>query len=181
MYHPDSDAVTEIANEFGSHILDENGEIDRKQLGQIVFSNPDQMSKLERIVWPHVKKEIQEQLDKLRREHKTGGVVILEAAVLLDAGWEDLIDGLWVVTTSTPLALQRLVDNRGFSQEEAQKRIEAQRQRRGIGNLHEEVEKGVVTKVIENEGSEVELQDKLQEALEDPTAWKWKSETMEST
>lgn len=176
VYHPDSNAVIDIASEFGSHVLDENGAIDRKKLGEIVFADPDQMSKLEYIVWPHVKKEIKEKIDTLRREHKTGGVVVLEAAVLLDAGWEDLLDGLWVVTSSTPLALERLVQNRGFSQEEAQKRIEAQQQRRGIGNLPEEVKKGVVTKVIENEGSEEELQIKLQQALEDPTAWKWKGE-----
>jgi dephospho-CoA kinase len=178
VYYPDSEAVTEIANEFGSHILDERGEVDRKQLGQIVFDNPDKMAELERIVWPHVKREIQAQLDKLRNKHKAGGVVVLEAAVMLDAGWEDLLDGLWVVTTPTPLALQRLVEHRGFTHEEAQKRIEAQQPRRGIGNLGEEVERGVVTKVIENEGSEEELRHKLQQALEDPTAWK--SETMES-
>jgi dephospho-CoA kinase len=180
VYHPDSEAVTEIVNEFGSHILDEHGQIDRKQLGKIVFDNPAKMAKLERIVWPHVKREIQTHLDRLRKEHKAGGgVVVLEAAVLLDAGWEDLLDGLWVVTTPTPVALQRLVEHRGFTHEEAQKRIEAQQPRRGIGNLGEEVEKGIVTKVIENEGSPEELQHKLQQALEDPTAWK--SETMEST
>lgn len=178
VYYPESEAVTEIANEFGSHILDERGEVDRKQLGKIVFDNPEKMAELERIVWPHVKREIQAQLDKLRNEHKAGGVVVLEAAVLLDAGWEDLLDGLWVVTTPTSLALQRLVEHRGFTHEEAQKRIEAQQPRRGIGNLGEEVERGVVTKVIENEGSEEELRHKLQQALEDPTAWK--SETMES-
>jgi dephospho-CoA kinase len=172
VYAPGSQAVEEIANEFGSQIVQEDGNVNRKELGAIVFSDPSKMATLERIVWPYVKIEIQKRLQELQQEHKAGGVVVLEAAVLLDAGWDDIMDAVWVVKTPSSIALERLVSNRGFTEEEAQKRIDAQEPRRGIGNLEEEVKKGVVTRVIENVGTEEELQDALQQALEDPTAWK---------
>ena len=172
VYAPGSEALTHIANEFGSNVLQDDGNINRTELGAIVFSDPAKMATLERIVWPYVKLEIQKRLEELQQEYKEGGVVVLEAAVLLDAEWDDIMDAVWVVKAPAPIALERLVENRGFTKEEAQKRIDAQEPRRGIGNLDEEVEKGVVTRVIENVGTEQDLQDALQQALQDPTAWK---------
>lgn len=171
VYKPGSEALDKIAQEFGSHILEKDGNVNRKELGAIVFSDPSKMATLERIVWPYVKLEIQERLKELRQEHDSG-VVVLEAAVLLDAEWDDIMDAVWVVKAPAPIALERLVANRGFTVEEAQKRIDAQEPRRGIGNLDKEVEKGVVTRVIDNFGTEEELQEALQQALQDPTAWK---------
>lgn len=171
VYTPGNPALTEIAQEFGSQILQEDGNVNRKELGAIVFSDPAKMAKLEQIVWPYVKQEIQKRIQELQQEHECG-VVVLEAAVLLDAGWDDIFDAIWVVTTPPTVALERLVANRNFTKEEAQKRIDAQEPRRGIGNLDEEVEKGVVTRVIENEGTEERLQEALLQALSDPTAWK---------
>jgi len=171
VYTPGSEALIKIADEFGPQILEEDGNVNRKELGAIVFADPAKMATLERIVWPYVKLEIQKRLEVLQQEHASG-VVVLEAAVLLDAGWDDIMDAVWVVKTPAPVALERLVVNRGFTKEEAQKRIDAQEPRRGIGNLDEEVEKGVVTRVIENTGTEQDLQDALQQAMEDPTAWK---------
>jgi dephospho-CoA kinase len=99
-------------------------------------------------------------------------VVILEAAILLDAGWDDILDGVWVVTTSKSIALERLMETRGLSQEEAEKRITAQDSRRGIGNLDEEVKTGVVSGVVENTGSLDDLKTALSNALKDPKSWK---------
>lgn len=174
VYTPGNPALTEISEEFGSHILENDGSVNRKELGAIVFSDPAKMVKLEQIVWPYVKKEIQLRLQEIQEECKSG-IVVLEAAVLLDAGWDDIMDAIWVVKTPASKALERLVSNRNFTEEEAQKRIDAQEPRRGIGNLNDEVEKGVVTRVIENVGNEQDLQDSLHQALQDPTAWKKQS------
>lgn len=171
VYTPGSPALDEITQEFGSQILHDDGNVNRKELGAIVFADPYKMAKLEQIVWPYVKQEIQTKLEELRQEYDSG-VVVLEAAVLLDAGWDDIMDAVWVVKTPAPIALERLVADRGFSKDEAQKRINAQEPRRGIGNLDEEVANGIVTRVIENIGTEQELQETLQQALQDPTAWK---------
>lgn len=99
-------------------------------------------------------------------------VVVLEAAVLLDADWDDILDGVWVVKAPREIALQRLMETRGLSQDESEKRIHAQQTRRGIGNLEEEIQNKVVTKVIENDGSLEDLRNALAEALRDPKSWK---------
>lgn len=171
VYTPGNPALEEIATTFGAHLLHADGTLNRQELGAIVFSDPSQMATLERIVWPYVKKEIQARLQELRQEYDHG-IVVLEAAVLLDAEWDDMLNAVWVVTTPAPIAIERLVSNRNFTREEAQKRIEAQEPRRGIGNLQEEVQHGVVTKVIFNTNTEQDLQDALLQALQDPSAWK---------
>ena len=99
-------------------------------------------------------------------------VVVLEAAVLLDAEWDDILDGVWVVKTPKEVALKRLMETRGLSQDESEKRIQAQQTRRGIGNLDEEIQNKVVTNVIENNGSLDDLRNALKEALRDPKSWK---------
>jgi dephospho-CoA kinase len=138
------------------------------------------MSKLEHIVWPHVKNELRIRINQIRDEWtqgKTDGnkhnpVVVVEAAVLLDAAWDDILDGVWVVTAPKPIALERLMETRGLSQEESEKRVAAQIPRRGIGNLKEEVENKVVTAVIENGGTLDDLKQALSTALENPKSWK---------
>jgi dephospho-CoA kinase len=67
--------------------------------------------------------------------------------------------------------LTRLQESRGLSAAEAEKRITAQKPRRGIGNLAEEVDSKVVTAVIENNGSLDALKQQLSEKLVDPEAW----------
>ena len=114
VYTPGSEALTKIADEFGSHILQDDGNINRKELGAIVFADPSKMATLEQIVWPYVKLEIQNRLRELEQEYESG-VVVLEAAVLLDAGWDDIMDAVWVVKTPASIALERLVENRGFT------------------------------------------------------------------
>ena len=192
VYAPGSNCVTEIVKEFGREILllkttdaDDNiatpMEIDRKKLGAIVFAERSAMAKLEAIVWPHVKDRLAETIDELRSSwesestSESNGIVVLEAAILLDAGWDDLLDGLWVVKASKDTALARLVETRGLTQEEAAKRIQAQESRRGIGGaatLEEEIKAGNVHSVISNDGSLEELEESLQKSLDDPNCWK---------
>ncbi|KAL3910435.1 MAG: hypothetical protein SGILL_007691 [Bacillariaceae sp.] len=210
VYAPGSQAVQDIVNEFGSKVVllldnkddDKNAddavaaapdrmEIDRKQLGNIVFADRNAMAKLERIVWPHVKTLIVERIENLKQEWETAAatatgddsgkqqrkrpIVILEAAVLLDAGWDDLLDGVWIVTAPKDVALKRLMETRGLSQAEAEKRMEAQASRRGMGTtFQQEIDNGVITGVIENNSNDglEELTASLKSALDDSTFWK---------
>ena len=174
VYKPNSQAVREIVHEFGSQILTKNGEVDRKQLGAIVFSSPESMSKLERIVWPHVKEEIQKILNWYQKQVVPPSkvpILVLEAAVLVDAGWDDLLDGLWVIKTPEDVALSRLQSQRGLIAEDARTRIQAQKVRRGIGNLEQEIDDGVVSCVITNDTTAEELKAKLAKALHDDSCW----------
>jgi len=174
VYQPNSPAIQEIANEFPADVVVVNGEIDRKALGAIVFSDPSAMSQLEQIVWPHVKDEIRKQINLHReqqQEAEQDSIVILEAAVLIDAGWMDLLDGLWVVQASQNVAMERLTKYRGLDTDTALQRIEAQQSRRGIGNLQQEVDQGIVSAIIPNDGDIDTLKETLEEALHNPTSW----------
>lgn len=136
--------------------------------------------KLERLVWPHVKAILMNRIEDVKTEWQEGKikrdrcvpVVVLEAAVLLDAQWDDILDGVWVVKAPKDLALQRLMETRGLSEDESKKRIAAQESRRGIGNLEEEIQNNIVTNVIENNGSLDDLRNALGVALRDPKSWK---------
>ena len=191
VYAPGSQAVRDVVNEFGQEILvdaandgsakDPLMEIDRKKLGAIVFADNSAMAELEKIVWPHVKDKLNEQIENFRVQWKLNSektetmantVVVLEAAILLDAGWDDLLDGVWAVTVPRERALARLVETRGLTEEEATKRLLAQEPRRGIGNLEKEVGTGIVNCVINNNGSLDDLKDTLEKSLEDPNCWK---------
>jgi dephospho-CoA kinase len=167
-----------MVTEFGEDILMNGKEIDRKKLGAIVFSDPSKMRKLEQIVWPHVQQEIQSRIEQCRKEWEGKSkedkvpIVVVEAAVLLDAGWHNsFLDAVWVVTVPHHVAVQRITETRGLSVEEAEKRIEAQTFRRGIGNVEDEVKNNVVTATIDNSGSLDELKEALSTKLKDETAW----------
>lgn len=196
VYEPGCQAMKEIVSEFGRGIVtsenenegDENEVIDRKALGAIVFSDPSAMAKLEQIVWPHVREAIEARIDEIRlaaetvTEHtataadgsdvKNLDIIVVEAAILLDTDWGDLFDGTWVVRSSESTSTQRLVESRGMSEEDALKRIEAQKPRRGIGNLESEVEKGFVTAVIDNDGALFDLQEALEKAMANPKSFR---------
>lgn len=191
MYEPGSQVVEELVKAFGDEILIYNQQqaIDRKKLGSIVFADRNAMKTLEAIVWPHVQKEIEQRIQKLRSEWLTQSrssssnssssshptkrpVVVVEAAVLLDAGWQHaFLDAVWVVTVHPEVAIQRITETRGLSREEAVKRIEAQNSRRGIGNIQQELENGVVTATIDNSGTLEELQTSLSSQLDNASAW----------
>lgn len=176
VYEPDSAALKEIVHEFGSDLLLVSGEIDRKKLGSIVFADINAMKKLERIVWPHVKTKIIQQIETAKSEFSIEDsdkipIVVVEAAVLLDAEWNDFLDGIWVVTVSQSIAIRRLQDNRNLSVEESEKRIQAQSSRRGIGNLQNEVDSGIVSAVITNDSTLEDLKARLSGKLNDPNAW----------
>ena len=135
---------------------------------------------MEKIVWPHVKHSIKLKIDDLQSTWAEEGesdkgsnepIIILEAAILLDAGWDDLMDGVWAVVASKEIALERIMARNNLSREEAEKRIIAQESRRGIGNLEEEKEKGKITAIIENNGTLDDLKEALQNTLSDPKSW----------
>lgn len=135
--------------------------------------------KLERLVWPHVKSILIDMIAQVKSEweqmpptNRSNAVVVLEAAVLLDAEWDDILDGIWVVKAPRDVALKRLMETRNLSEEESNKRIDAQESRRGIHNLQEEIDKGVVTNVIDNSKSLDELKRALHQALLNPESWK---------
>jgi dephospho-CoA kinase len=123
-YQPGTDTYRALVEAFGAEIVAADGQIDRRRLGGIVFADPAQRQRLQEIVWPRMKEMMRGRLAELKANGT--GVAVIEAAVLLEAGWQDLVDEVWVVQVPEEVAQARLMARNGFSAEEAQSRIRAQ-------------------------------------------------------
>ena len=113
-----------LVEAFGEKVLAPDGAVDRKKLGEIVFKNPAALAKLNCIVRPLISEEVQSRLKELRK--KRARVVVLEAALLIEAGWGPLVDEIWVTIAHESIIYQRLKTNRQFTREQIQARIKAQ-------------------------------------------------------
>ena len=123
-YLPGTVGFKQVVSEFGEDIVGEDGHVDRQKLGPIVFSDPSNMDRLNAIMHPLIKDMIQTQLDDF--EGKGQLIAIVEAAVLIEAGWESLFDEVWVVTADEEEVISRLASRNGLSREDSQKRINSQ-------------------------------------------------------
>ena len=110
IYINGSEPWKEIVTHFGHEILDKDKQIDRQKLSELVFNNFDSLKKLNSIVHPHLKKNILNQINNFRSNKSK--VVVLEAAMLIQAGWRNLVDEVWTVTSLKDIVLSRII-NRG--------------------------------------------------------------------
>lgn len=124
VYLPGRPAWQEIVDAFGRDVLAPDGTIDRKKLGAAVFSDPRALKRLNRIVHPRMKGMMRERLAELDRDGV--GVAVLEAALLFDAGWDDLTDEIWVTVAPPEVAAQRAAQRSGLPVEQVLERIKAQ-------------------------------------------------------
>ncbi len=124
VYVPGRPAWQEVVDAFGRDIVAADGSIDRKKLGAIVFSDPQGRERLNAITHPRMKEMMQQRLAELAAEGTA--VAVLEAALLLDAGWDDLTDEVWVTAAPAALAAQRTAERTGLTREEVLARIRAQ-------------------------------------------------------
>jgi dephospho-CoA kinase len=115
----------QLVTHFGSGIVTSDGQIDRRALGAIVFGDKTKMNELQSIVWPCIREKIMIRLEQLKQEQNPN-VIVVEAAVMIEAGWQDLMDTVWVVTVDPEVAIERLMKRNNFSEEEAKKRVSAQ-------------------------------------------------------
>ena len=123
-YKPDSESWEEVVKAFGEAILGPNREIDRQKLGAIVFGDPDQLAKLNRIMHPRMARIVSDQLESLRVQGIK--VVVVEAALLFEAGWDSLVDEVWATDSPVEAVIERLQARNGMSAEEVLKRIDSQ-------------------------------------------------------
>lgn len=119
-----------VVDEFGSAILQQDGEIDRARLGAYVFADSEALERLEAIVHPAVIAETERLLQALQDRLASGDLgvkaVVLEAIKLIESGMHRRCDELWVVTCSRDQQVKRLMQSRGLSESEAALRIDAQ-------------------------------------------------------
>ena len=125
IYLPETPAWREIVATFGAGVLAPDRTIDRTRLGPMVFSDPDALRQLNAITHGKIFSYIQGQIDYMRDKQATR-VVVVEAAILLEAGWRSLVDQLWVVVAEVDVVLARLQTYKHFTEEQARARIAAQ-------------------------------------------------------
>ncbi len=123
-YAPGTSCYRAVVSAFGPQIVGPDGQIDRKALGARVFGDPAQRRRLEGIVWPWMRQTMEHRLAVLRGEGVP--LIVLEAAVLVEADWPPLVDEVWVVTVPTALARERIMRRNGLTADQADARIAAQ-------------------------------------------------------
>jgi dephospho-CoA kinase len=149
VYIPDSEGWRKVISVFGQGIVDQQNEIDRKKLGAIVFGDPKEMDKLNKLMHPIMYKLIQEKINKLA----DNGVefVVLEAAILLEANWQPLTDEIWLAKADQEIVIERVQLRNKFTREEIIKRIQSQ-----MSNEEREKHADIV---ISNDGTLEELKE----------------------
>jgi phosphopantetheine adenylyltransferase / dephospho-CoA kinase len=126
LYEPGEECYTTIIKEFGNDIVEDNtNRIDRKKLGKIVFSSKEQLVALNNIVWPALLKKSKEKIKELH-ENENKEIVILEAAVLLQAGWETEVHEIWSCIIPPDVAIKRVMERNNLTEDEAKSRIDSQ-------------------------------------------------------
>lgn len=135
-----SAALHQIVQTFGEEVLLPNGELNRQQLGAIIFSDEEKRKQLNAIVHPEVRKEMLEQRDEGVSNNET--FVVLDIPLLFESKLEGLVDRIIVVYTTPELQLSRLMNRNDLSEEEALNRIHSQQ------SLEEKCQKA--DRVIEN-------------------------------
>jgi len=124
VYEKNSASYHSVLQVFGPKAVKEDGEIDRVYLGAQVFGDPQQMKKLTDIVWPSINKKAKEEI--LQYQSQGCQLVFIEAAILIEAAWFDLIDELWVVTAPPDVACERIMVRNKLTREQALVRINSQ-------------------------------------------------------
>jgi dephospho-CoA kinase len=128
LIEPGEAAYDDIVREFGREILGPAERVDRAKLGAIVFADPARRAKLESFIHPRIFEARAKELRRLEAADPHG-VAVIEAALLVEAGYYKQLDRLIVVWCRPDQQLARLTDpafGRGMSSEQAQRRIAAQ-------------------------------------------------------
>ncbi len=115
-----------IVQHFGEEILADNQEIDRKKLGQIVFSNQNKLNLLNQITHPEIISEIKRMINQIKDKSTRDTICIIDAPLLYEANIDYLVDRTIVVYLDYEKQIKRLYQRNGLSREEAVKRIKSQ-------------------------------------------------------
>ena len=150
-YTPNSEGWKKVISVFGQDIVGPENEIDRKKLGGIVFSDPSEMEKLNKLMHPIIHNLVEEKIKLLSNQGVK--VVVLEAAILIEANWQDLTDEIWLAKSNQEVVIERVQLRNNFTREEIIKRIQSQ-----MSNDEREKHSDIV---IDNNGTIEQLEEKV--------------------
>ncbi len=124
VFKPGTKAWQEVVDAFGQGIISADGTIDRRKLGEIVFSNPGARAKLNQVMHPLIYKQVKSRMEEYGR--KGAAIIIVEAPLLLEVGWKSLVDEVWVTSASEATVIKRLKEQKRLSETQSLARIRAQ-------------------------------------------------------
>jgi len=142
-------ALEEVVKHFGSDILNSEGELDRKKLANIVFTNKENLETLNRITHKYIADKIFENLEKVKTE-RLADIVVVDAAIPIEHGFLDAVDVVWVIIADRETRIKRIMDRNCMTYEEALNRIKSQ--------IVDEEYLKVADEIIYNNGSIEELE-----------------------
>jgi dephospho-CoA kinase len=119
------EAYKEVIATFGIDILDQHGNIDRAELGKIVFAEPEKLKVLNAILHPRIGKVVEDWFAALARSSDPPDIAVVEAALLFESGFSQSLDKMMVCWCRPEQQLERMLE-RGLTEGEAKQRIAAQ-------------------------------------------------------
>lgn len=153
IYAPGTPGFRAVVETFGPEVVGPDGHVDRKMLGALVFADPAELRRLNAVVHPLIRREIELRI-AAARERATSPLVVVEAAILLEAGWQSLVDEVWVVTASPETVRARLAQSRGLSADEVAARVARQ--------MSDRERRAAADEIVENDGDVDDLRGRLQ-------------------
>jgi dephospho-CoA kinase len=150
------DIKAQVVQRFGPEIVDEQDNISRRRLGALVFADAGQRRALEELVFPWIERRIGEEIARARTDPNIA-LIILDAAIMLEAGWSKCCNRLVYVHTPRAVRLARLAGQRGWSAKEVAARENAQM------SLTDKVTRADY--VVDNSGPPEELERQVKDLL----------------
>ena len=162
LMEPGEAVLARTVAEFGGHLLDEDGRLNRPALARIVFHDEQARLRLNAIVHPAIRERAAQLVEQARSEPGFSGIILEDIPLLVESGDPSAFEGVVVVRTPLATRLQRLVSSRGMSEEDARARIAAQ--------ATDEQREAVATWIIDNGGSLEETAEQVRTVWEQMTA-----------
>lgn len=151
-----SKGLAQVREVFGDEAIDENGEMNRRYMGDLVFNHPEKRLELNVIIHPIVRDIMEEE----KQEYlKQGYNVIMDIPLLFENELENTVDEVWVVYTSESIQMDRLMQRNNLSLEDAKARVYSQ--------ISIDKKSRMADHVIDNLGDKLELKQNLERLLEE--------------
>lgn len=151
-----SKGLAQVRETFGEDAIDENGEMDRQYMGDLIFNQPEKRLELNAIVHPIVREIMEDEKNEYLNQ---GFNVIMDIPLLYENELENTVDEVWVVYTSESIQMDRLMQRNDLSLEDAKARVYSQ--------ISIDKKSRMADHVIDNLGDKLELKQNLERLLEE--------------
>lgn len=149
---PGTEGLKAVAAEFGEKVLLPDGTLDRRALGAEVFGDPQKLERLNGILHPIIKAEMLKRAAEIEEQHPED-IVIFDVPLLIESGWQDVADEVWLVSAPVEQRIRRIAMRDGLDEKQAMERISAQ--------MTDEQKAKYADVIINNGGSIQELEERV--------------------